>query len=143
MGMIHKKSRTTGKRPRRTGEKVAQNTGTDFLALGLGVVLSLPTFPCTVSVAPSQLQQNRNLPAPKPREDFSERHPEGLRHTNSLRLLNALNSEDRGLKVRFSLAMIAFETFELILCQMLSSQEKNAPSNPYPHYLVRLATSRN
>ena len=25
---------------------------------------------------------------------------------------------------------------------MLSSQGKNAPSNPYPHYLVRLATSR-
>ena len=45
-----------------------------------------------------------------------------------MRLLNALNSEDRGLKVRFSLAMIVFETFELILCQMLSSQEKNAPS---------------
>ena len=62
--------------------------------------------------------------------------------TLSLRLLNALNSEDRGLKVRFSLAMIVFETFELILCQMLSSQGKNAPSNPYPHYLVRLATSR-
>ena len=61
----------------------------------------------------------------------------------TLRLLNALNSEDRGLKVRFSLATIAFETFELILCQMLSSQVKNAPSNPYPHYLVRLATSRN
>ena len=60
----------------------------------------------------------------------------------SLRLLNALNSEDRGLKVRFSLAMIVFKTFELILCQMLSSQGKNAPSNPYPHYLVRLATSR-
>ena len=60
----------------------------------------------------------------------------------TLRLLNALNSEDRGLKVRFSLATIVFETFELILCQMLSSQGKNAPSNPYPHYLVRLATSR-
>ena len=60
----------------------------------------------------------------------------------TLRLLNALNSEGRGLKVRFSLAMIVFETFELILCQMLSSQRKNAPSNPYPHYLVRLATSR-
>ena len=60
----------------------------------------------------------------------------------ALRLLNALNSEDRGLKARFSLAMIVFETFELILCQMLSSQGKNAPSNPYPHYLVRLATSR-
>ena len=60
----------------------------------------------------------------------------------TLRLLNALNSEDRGLKVRFSLATIVFETFELILCQMLSSQGKNAPSNAYPHYLVRLATSR-
>ena len=65
-----------------------------------------------------------------------------LQGGNSLRLLNALNSEDRGLKVGFSLAMIVFETFELILCQMLSSQGKNAPSNPYPHYLVRLATSR-
>ena len=43
MGMIHKKSRTTGKRPRRTGEKVAPNTGTELLALGLGVVLSLPS----------------------------------------------------------------------------------------------------
>ena len=60
----------------------------------------------------------------------------------SLRLLNALNSEDRGLKVRFSLAMIVFETVELILCQMLSSQGRNAPSDPYPHYLVRLAASR-
>ena len=50
-------------------------------------------------------------------------------------MLNALNSEDRGLKVLFSLAMIVVETFELILCQMLSSQGKNAPS-------VRLATSR-
>ena len=60
----------------------------------------------------------------------------------TLRLLNALNSEDRGLKVRFSLATIAFETFELILGQMLSSQGKNAPSNPYPHYLVRFAASR-
>ena len=62
--------------------------------------------------------------------------------SKSLRLLNALNSEGRGLKVRFSLATIVFETFELILCQMLSSQGKNAPSNPYPHHLVRLATSR-
>ena len=44
--------------------------------------------------------------------------------------------------MRFSLAMIVFETFELMLCQMLSSQGKNAPSNPYPHYLVRLAASR-
>ena len=37
-------------------------------------------------------------------------------HPLTLRLLNALNSEDRGLKVRFSLATIAFETFELIFC---------------------------
>ena len=45
--------------------------------------------------------------------------------------------------MRFSLATIVFETFELILCQKLSSQGKNAPSNPLnPHYLVRLATSR-
>ena len=29
------------------------------------------------------------------------------------------------------------------MSQILSSQGKNAPSNPYPHYLVRLATSRN
>ena len=69
--------------------------------------------------------------------------PELSLKTLTLRLLNALNSEDRGLKVRFSLAMIVFETFELILCQMRSTQGKNAPSNPYPHYLVRLATSRN
>ena len=66
-----------------------------------------------------------------------------IAHTGTLGLLNALSSGDRGLKVRFSLAMIVFETFELILCQMLSSQGKNAPSNPYPHYLVRLAASRN
>ena len=45
-----------------------------------------------------------------------------------VRLLNALNSEDRGLKVRFSLATIVFETFELIqMSQMLSLHGKNAP----------------
>ena len=60
----------------------------------------------------------------------------------SLRLLNALNSEDRGLKVRFSLATIAFDRESAQMSQILSSQGKNAPSNPYPHYLVRLATSR-
>ena len=59
-----------------------------------------------------------------------------------LRLLNALNSEDRGLKVRFSLATIAFDRESAQMSQMLSSQGKNAPSNPYPHYLVRLAASR-
>ena len=58
-----------------------------------------------------------------------------------LRLLNALNSEDRGLKVRFSLATIAFDRESAQMSQMLSSQGKNAPSNPYPHYLVPLATS--
>ena len=62
--------------------------------------------------------------------------------TDSLRLLNALNSEDRGLKVRFSLATIAFDRESAHVSQILSSQGKNAPSNPYPHYLVRLATSR-
>ena len=59
-----------------------------------------------------------------------------------MRLLNALNSEDRGLKVRFSLATIAFDRESAQMSQILSSQGKNAPSNPYPHYLVRLATSR-
>ena len=60
-----------------------------------------------------------------------------------MRLLNALNSEDRGLKVRFSLATIAFDRESAQMSQILSSQGENAPSNPYPHYLVRLATSRN
>ena len=60
----------------------------------------------------------------------------------TLRLLNALNSEDRGLKVRFSLATIAFDRESAQMSQILSSQGKNAPSNPYPHYLVRLAASR-
>ena len=58
----------------------------------------------------------------------------------ALRLLNALNSEDRGLKVRFSLAAIAFDRESAQLSQILSSQGKNAPSDPY--YLVRLAASR-
>ena len=61
---------------------------------------------------------------------------------DSLRLLNALNREDRGLKVRFSLATMAFDRESTKISQILSSQGKNAPSNPYPHYLVRLATSR-
>ena len=60
----------------------------------------------------------------------------------TLRLLNALNSEDRGLKVRSSLATIAFNRESAQLSQILSSQGKNAPSDPYPHYLVRSATSR-
>ena len=62
--------------------------------------------------------------------------------SETLRLLNALNSEDRGLKVRFSLATIAFDKESAQISQILSSQGKNAPSNPYPHYLVRLAASR-
>ena len=61
----------------------------------------------------------------------------------TLRLLNALIIVRIGVwRCVFSLATITFETFERILCQMLSSQGKNAPSNPYPHYSVRLATSR-
>ena len=60
----------------------------------------------------------------------------------TLRLLNALNSEDRGLKVRFSLVTIAFDRESAQMSQILLSQGKNAPSNPYPHYLMRLATSR-
>ena len=55
---------------------------------------------------------------------------------------NALNSKDRGLKVRFSLATIAFDRESAQMSQILSSQGKNAPSNPYPHYSVRLATRR-
>ena len=65
-----------------------------------------------------------------------------LNPAHTLRLPNALNSEDRGLKVRFSLATIAFDRESAQMSQILSSQGKNAPSNPYPHYLVRLATSR-
>ena len=57
-------------------------------------------------------------------------------------MLNALKSEDRGLKVRFSLATIAFDRESAQMSQILSSQGKNAPSNLYPHYLVRLAASR-
>ena len=67
---------------------------------------------------------------------------ETSKRRSPLRLLNALNSEDRGLKVRFSLATIAFDRESAQMSQILSSQGKNAPSNPYPHYLVRLATSR-
>ena len=48
----------------------------------------------------------------------------------TLRLLNALNSEDRGLKVRFPLATIAFGRESAQMSQILSSQGKNAPSNP-------------
>ena len=59
-----------------------------------------------------------------------------------MRLLNALNSEDRAVKVRFSLATIAFDRESAQMSQILPSQGKNAPSDPYPHYLVRLATSR-
>ena len=42
MGMTHKKSRTAGKKAPAYRGKSGQNTGTDFLALGLRVVLSLP-----------------------------------------------------------------------------------------------------
>ena len=46
------------------------------------------------------------------------------------------------MKVPFSLATIAFDRESAQMSQMLSSQGKNAPSDPYPHYLVRLAASR-
>ena len=52
-------------------------------------------------------------------------------------------SEDRGVKVRFFPATIAFDRESNQMSQILSSQGKNAPSDPYPHYLVRLAASRN
>ena len=71
-----------------------------------------------------------------------ERQFERHSKRRSMRLLNALNSEDRGVKVRFSLATIAFDRESAQMSQILSSQGKNAPSDPYPHYLVRLATSR-
>ena len=46
MENLQQKGRTAGKKsPWRTGEKSGQNTGNDFLALGLGVVLYLPIFP--------------------------------------------------------------------------------------------------
>ena len=47
-----------------------------------------------------------------------------------MRLLNALNSDDRGLKVRASLGMVVFETIELILSQMISSQGKERTFRP-------------
>ena len=57
-------------------------------------------------------------------------------------MLNALNSEDKGLKVRFSLAMIAFETFELIisLSNAIVAREKRTFKPLSSLYLVRLAT---
>ena len=45
-------------------------------------------------------------------------------------LLNALNSEDRGLKVRFSLATIAFDRESAQMSQMLSSQGKKRTFRP-------------
>ena len=74
-------------------------------------------------------------------EYLAKKSPE-LGTPKPLRPLNALNSEDRGLKVRFSLATIAFDRESAQMSQILSSQGKNAPSDPYPHYLVRLAASR-
>ena len=71
MGMIHKKSRTTGKRPRRTGEKVAPNTGTELLALGLGVVLSLPSldfFPLFLALVLTQARAPKGPHSRKPRK---------------------------------------------------------------------------
>ena len=42
MGNLQKKRRTTGKKSVAYRGKSGQNTGNDFLALGLGVVLYLP-----------------------------------------------------------------------------------------------------
>ena len=89
----------------------------------------------------------RYLPFPPDHlQDPGPGFPKEKRHSSqerkTLRLLNALNSEDRGLKVRFSLATIAFDRESAQMSQILSSQGKNAPSNAYPHYLVRLAASR-
>ena len=42
MGNLQKKRRTTGKKSLAYRGKSGQNTGNDFLALGLGVVLYLP-----------------------------------------------------------------------------------------------------
>ena len=86
---------------------------------------------------------NRKRPVcPRDRSQFVPGRGPVCPRDGSLRLLNALNSEDRGLKVRFSLATIAFDRESAQMSQILSSQGKNAPSNPYPHYLVRLAASR-
>ena len=85
--------------------------------------------------------KGRRLLGP-PNAKNSQRKLRSDPQTRSLTLLNALNSEDRGLKVRFSLATIAFDRESAQMSQILSSQGKNAPSNSYPHYLVRLATSR-
>ena len=48
----------------------------------------------------------------------------------TLRLLNALNSEDRGLKVRFSLGTIAFDRESAQMSQILSSQGKTHLQTP-------------
>ena len=47
-----------------------------------------------------------------------------------MRLLNALNGEDRGLKVRFSLATIAFDRDSAQMSQILSSQGKKRTFRP-------------
>ena len=44
MGNLQKKCRTTEKKSLAYRGKSGQNTGNDFLALGLGVVLYLPIF---------------------------------------------------------------------------------------------------
>ena len=44
MGNLQKKRRTTGKKALAYRGKSGKNTGKDFLALGLGVVLYLPTY---------------------------------------------------------------------------------------------------
>ena len=48
----------------------------------------------------------------------------------SLRLLNALNSEHRGLKMRFSLATIAFDRESAQMSQIILSQGKTRLQTP-------------
>ena len=74
--------------------------------------ISLAHFICISEERTGNIAKRRLLV--KPYGVFSE----------TLRLLNALNSEDRGLKVRFSLATIAFERESAQMSQILSSQGK-------------------
>ena len=107
---------------------------------GLGGTCSTSSMPSPSSARGSSTSVSSTSVCRRPR--LSQRESDCESSEGALRLLNALNSEDRGLKVRFSLATIAFDRESAQMSQILSSQGKNAPSNPYPHYFVRLATSR-
>ena len=60
-----------------------------------------------------------------------------------MRLLNALNSEDRGLKVHFSLATIAFDRESAQVSQMLSSQGKKRTFKPLSSLFSEFGFSQN